>query len=90
MQSSEDTFAELEPSIPCNHMENNDLDEENSFLRINFGLPTLRPVLLNSLMTQQLQKVLNLYKQRKATTTDSKSYSYYDFQIMTIEKLFEK
>ena len=90
VQSSDDAFADLEPAIPCNHMECNSQNGENSFLRINFGLPTLQPVLLNSLMTNQLQKALHLYKQARAIVTDSGSRSYYDFQIMTIGKIFKQ
>lgn len=87
---SEDFFADLEPDIPCNHPEHLSNEEQTSFLRINFGLPVLKPILLNSLMTSQLQKVVQLYKQKRAATADSTSRSYYDYQIRTIEKLFEK
>lgn len=86
--SSDDGFVDLSPSLPCNHPECNSYEGDHSFLRINFALPTLRPVMLNSMMTAQLRKVLLLYKQKRTTTTDTKSYNYYDFQIMAIEKVF--
>jgi hypothetical protein len=88
--STDYAFADLEPAIPCNHPEHNQLEEKTSFLRINFGLPTLNPVLLNTMMTAQLQKTLQLYKQKRSVTTDMKTRSYYDFQIVAIEKLFRK
>lgn len=79
----------LSPSMPCSHTALERADESRSFLRINFGLPTLQPVLLNSMMTAQLKKVLALYKQKKATTADVATRNFYDYQILTIEKLFK-
>lgn len=90
-QSSDDhfAFADLEPSIPCNHMECHKSYGEDSFIRINFGLPTLRPIVINSVMTMQLRNVLNLYKQKRSITSDARTRAYYDYQIMAIENIFK-
>jgi len=79
-----------EVSLPCNHSCLEHMEEDShSFLRINFGLPTLPTMMQNPLMTAQLKKILTLYKQRRLTTTDVTSRNFYDYQITTIEKLFK-
>src|SRR3712207_7030439 len=44
------------------------LFRSHSFTRINFGLPTLPAEVQGPLMTGQLKRISQLYKQRKATT----------------------
>lgn len=78
------------PSMPCSHSALEHAEESRSFLRINFGLPTLSPAILNSTMTAQLKKVSALYKQKRAITTDVATRNFYDYQILTIDKLFKE
>lgn len=82
-------FADTEPSLPCNHPECNADGQEHSFLRINFGLPVLRSTQLNTIMSAQLKKALQAYRAKRLTSTDTKTKSYYDFQIMMMEKVFK-
>ncbi|GAB6011428.1 zinc-dependent metalloprotease [Viscerimonas tarda] len=78
-----------EQSLPCCYSDLEDPDR-HSFLRINFGLPSLPGIQLNPLMAAQLKKVLALYKQRRATTADATSRNFYDYHILTIDKLFKE
>ncbi len=61
------------------------LKHEQSFARINFGLPTLSKDELGALMTGRLQKVLSLYKARRGAATGS-TRDFYDYQILLIER----
>lgn len=60
-------------------------EEEYSFLRINFGLPTLGKTQMGALMTGTLRKVLQLYKSRRASATGD-TRDFYDYQILLMEK----
>lgn len=81
---------EMEPSLPCSHTALEHAEGQHSFLRINYGLPSLSPVLLNATMSAQLKKISTLYKQKRALTTDVTSRNFYDYQILTIDKLFKE
>lgn len=61
-------------------------DEARSFARINFGLPTLSKSQMGAVMTGCLRKVLQLYKNRRATATGD-TRDFYDYQILLIEKV---
>lgn len=69
--------------MPCSHM-----DGEQSFMRINYGLPALSPNILGPLMMDQLKKINNLYKQKR-TVGNAKTRNFYDYQILQIEKLLK-
>lgn len=81
-----------EPTLPCSHSGCMHRDDEgkDSFLRINFGLPTLSATTGAPLMTSKLKKVLSLYKQKRAATADVVTRDFYDYQIVRIEKIFNK
>ncbi len=79
----------LEETFPCSHArcQHHSTSDEQSFSRYNSG-PELSSAEIAPLMTGALKKVLNLYKQRRASTVDSATRNFYDYQIITIEKLF--
>ncbi|MEG1378505.1 MAG: hypothetical protein RSC75_02650, partial [Bacteroidales bacterium] len=80
-----------EPTLPCSHSAcQHQMTDKESFLRINFGLPTLSPTVGAPLMTGKLKKILSLYKQKRAATVDVMTRDFYDYQIVRIEKLFNK
>lgn len=68
-----------EPSLPCSHMHG------NSFTRINFGLPTLSKDQLATVMVGRLNKIAQLYKSRRATSTGD-TRDFYDYQLLLIER----
>ncbi len=72
-------------SHACPHEHEGD---EHSFLRINFGLPTLPETIAAPLMTAKLKDILSLYKKR-AKSGDKNSKDFYNYQILKLEKLFE-
>lgn len=75
-------------AFPCSHALCRHHDsEEQSFTRINMG-PALSSSDMAPYMTGALKKVLALYKQKRAATADSATRNFYDYQIITIEKLF--
>ena len=75
-------------AFPCSHALCRHHDsEEQSFTRINMG-PALSSADMAPYMTGALKKVLALYKQKRAATADSATRNFYDYQIITIEKLF--
>lgn len=84
-------YTDKEPAdmaFPCSH----DLcrrhnSEEQSFTRITTG-PSLSANDVAPYMTGALKKILALYKQKRAATTDNATRNFYDYQIITIEKLF--
>ena len=39
-------------------------------------------------MTSLLRKTLNLYKSRRATAPDAATRDFYDYQILSIDKIF--
>lgn len=80
-----------EPTLPCSHSAcQHQVTDKESFLRINFGLPTLSPTVGAPLMMGKLKKILSLYKQKRAATVDVMTRDFYDYQIVRIEKLFNK
>ncbi len=75
-------------AFPCSHALCRHHDsEEQSFTRINMG-PALSSADMAPYMTGALKKVLALYKQKRAASADSATRNFYDYQIITIEKLF--
>lgn len=74
--------------IICSHGHAHQLDGSNSFLRINFGLPTLSPVVGAPMMTAKLKSILSLYKQRRGTGNVA-TRNFYDYQILKIETLLK-
>lgn len=75
-----------EPSLPCSHSQ----EESCSFARINFGLPALPANISAPLMTSQLKKISQLYKQKKYSAKQQKTKDFYDYQILQIDKLFKQ
>ncbi len=73
--------------FPCSHVLCHQAAEEESFTRITLG-PSMSTAEMAPHMTGALKKVLSLYKQKRAATTDSATRNFYDYQIITIEKLF--
>ena len=91
LSAYEEFIAETDaPTLPCSHSA---LDEaghhEHSFLRINFGLSTLDTTMLNPLMVSQLKKVLELYKKKRKSSRDISTRNFYEYQILTLEKIFK-
>lgn len=88
-------YAELvalasEPSVPCSHtcLEKS-ANHDHSFLRINFGLPTLSTTISAPLMSAQLKKIAQLYRQKRLTATKQSTKDFYDYQIHQIDNLFK-
>lgn len=80
-----------EPSLPCSLSEKHDhKSESTSFLRINFGQPTLSPIIAAPMMTANIKKILALYKQKRATAPSAATREFYDYQIVKIENLFKQ
>ena len=84
------SFAEVEENIEnsgitCSHC----INEMKEFARINFGLPTLSANQLGAIMTGRLNDVLTLYKSRVASATGS-TKDFYNYQIIKIERIFDK
>jgi len=90
-----DSFNELnsianEPSLPCSlGCSHSDGKEDNSFFRLNFGTATLSSIISAPLMTASIKRILVLYKQKQATTTDVTTKDFYNYQIIEIERLFK-
>lgn len=61
------------------------MEETHSFLRINFGLPTLSKARMGAAMTGCLRKVLSLYKARRAAATGD-TRDFYEYQILELER----
>ena len=84
-------YTDKEPAdmaFPCSHeLCRRHNSEEQSFTRITRG-PALPASDMAPYMTGALKKILALYKQKRATTTDNATRNFYDYQIITIEKLF--
>ena len=90
-----DDFAEImdlanEPTLPCSHTCMHSKEDSSSFARINFGLPTLPENVLAPMMTAQLKKISQLYKQKRFAAQDKFTQDFYDYQILKIEKLFKQ
>lgn len=77
------------PELPCSHSAlEHATHDGHSFLRINFGLPTLPATTLNPLMTSHLREILDLYKKKKSSS-DTSTRNFYNYQILMLEKLFK-
>ncbi|MCH5328058.1 MAG: zinc-dependent metalloprotease [Coprobacter sp.] len=78
-------------TLPCSlekcarHQDSDDV----SFTRILLG-SSLNPMYMSPLMTGTLKRVLTLYKQHRASTSDAATRDFYDYQILTIESLFKQ
>ena len=72
--------------FPCSHVLAHQA-EEQSFTRFTLG-PSMSVAEMAPYMSGALKKVLTLYKQKRAVTTDAATRDFYDYQIVTIEKLF--
>lgn len=70
--------------LPCEAAE-----AETGFVRINYGLPALDSNIYKPMMTGQLKRVLQLFR-AKRNTGDIKTRNFYDYQILTINKLLNK
>lgn len=83
--AGEDLAAGDEPGCchpMCSRM---NMDEKYSFLRINFGLPTLPKARMGAVMTGCLRKVLQLYKARRAASA-GETRDFYEYQILLMER----
>lgn len=86
--SDENPFAKFtqfcEPDhLPCFHA-----NEECSFIRVNYGMPTLPVSVREPLMAQQLRRLQKIYRQR-LSTGDKKTAEFYRYQLLKINLLFE-
>ena len=81
---------EYDHSIPCNYSDDLLGEGKTSFLRINFGLPTVSQVEIAPIMTANLKRIQSLYKQRRGQTSDESTRNFYDYQILKIENLFKQ
>jgi hypothetical protein len=81
---------ELDLSVlVCNHSHSHAHPEtDQSFMRINYGLPTFSDNIAAPLMTAKLKSILNLYKKKKKSG-DRITQDFYNFQIMRLEQLFK-
>jgi hypothetical protein len=82
-----------EPQLPCSmsgcdHAAHD--ADATGFARYNIGLPAISADAIGPVMTGRLRKLLTLYKQQRAAVADSDTRDFYDYQILKIEKLFEK
>lgn len=83
------------PDFPCgfagshSFLEGNDVlaDGDTSFFRILINQNVLPANELRPMMTSLLRKTLNLYKSRRATATDASTRDFYDYQILSIERV---
>lgn len=82
--------AAHEPAVPCSHTCLDKSADDHSFIRINFGLPTLATSVSAPLMSAQLKKISLLYKQKRLTATKQSTKDFYDYQILKIDNLFKK
>ena len=79
-----------EHSIPCNYPDDLLGGSTTSFLRINFGLPTVSQAEIAPIMTANLRRIQSLYKQRRGQISDGPTRDFYDYQILKIENLFKQ
>lgn len=84
------------PEFPCGFAGNHSLaeasahsDEEVSFFRLLLNQNPLPTTEMRPLMTSLLRKTLNLYKSRRAATTDAATRDFYDYQILSIGRTLE-
>jgi len=72
--------------LSCSH--NHAVDGENSFIRINFGLPTLSSTEIAVVMTSNLKKIAQLYKTKRVSAR-GEVRDFYDYQLLKIERLLK-
>lgn len=72
-----------EKLLPCDNW-----NPDHSFMRINYGLPSLPAEQLKPLMLSQIKKVKALLLQRRGTG-DSKTRDFYEYKILEINKLLK-
>lgn len=71
------------PRLPCEYA-----DPQASFVRINYGLPSLKEEIYKPLMLRQLKRVQALYRQKRASGNQA-TRNFYDYQLLTIGQLFK-
>lgn len=87
--------AETIPALPCGFTGSHSLTEacsahhegENSFFRLLLNQTPLPTNELRPMMTSLLRKTLNLYKSRRATAPDAATRDFYDYQILSIDRV---
>lgn len=90
LSAYQDFCLELDHSVlVCNHSYSHAHKEtDESFMRINYGLPTLPDNIAAPLMTAKLKSILDLYKKKKKSG-DRNTQDFYNYQIMKLEQLFK-
>ena len=78
------TGMEQRDLLPCEY-----IDPATSFVRINYGLPSLPDEVYKPLMLRQLRRALNLFTARRATG-NAATRAFYEYQILTIRRSLEK
>ena len=71
------------PELPCEYS-----DPNTSFVRINYGLPTLKEEIYKPLMLRQLKRVQALFRQKRASGNQA-TRNFYNYQLLMIDKLFK-
>ena len=80
------------PALPCSHSHiSADGDASRDFFRVCLAHQTPLPAVeLNPLMTAQLRRIQNLYRTKRASTTDTSTRNFYDYQLQVIEKVLDQ
>ena len=78
------TDMEQRDLLPCEYT-----DPQTSFVRINYGLPSLPDEVYKPLMLRQLRRALSLFTAKRATG-NAATKAFYEYQILTINKLLKK
>ena len=81
---SNSTGMEQRDLLPCEYT-----DPQTSFVRINYGLPSLPDEVYKPLMLRQLRRALSLFT-AKRSTGNAATKAFYEYQILTINKLLKK
>lgn len=87
-----DEFAEMMalstlPDLPCGFSAcQAHEDGDHSFFRLLLNQATVPATELRPMMTSLLRKTQNLYKSRRASTTDVSTRDFYDYQIIAIDR----
>lgn len=87
-----DEFAEMMalstlPDLPCGFSAcQAHEDGDHSFFRLLLNQATVPATELRPMMTSLLRKTQNLYKSRRASTTDASTRDFYDYQIIAIDR----
>ncbi len=96
-KSSSKSFADDEDivalanciDLPCSHARCQHADE-TSFVRINLGQTMPNNNQLAPMMAAQLREIERLYTQQRNAVSDTATRNFYDYQILKIQRLFEK